>query len=200
MKPPTFLSKQLRFDFVANFLNERAPRERLFLVGFGVALMVVLDYFLWVTPVTRTLTHTVSTVSTLQSQLDELKQDKKNEAAIRAKWKEIRQELEDKQNRLGASSQIAPMLENLSKLASESGVKIVSLKPAEEARPPADKSYFAVPIQISAMAGTHELGGFLMRLETGGTFYKVRDLKISANPADERKHLIDMVVETYRKS
>ena len=200
LKSLAFLSRQLRFDFIANFLNARAPRERLFLVGFAAVLAILLDYMLWFAPVTRTLTRTVSTLSLLQTQLDELEHDKKNEAAIRQKWESIQQELLDMEGRVGASGQIAPMLEDLSKLASESGVRIVSLTPSENAGPAVSKLYLVVPIQISAMAGTHQVGAFLMRLETGSTFYKVLDLRIAANPADERKHLIEMKVETYRRA
>ena len=193
------LSK-LPFDFVANFLNARAPRERLLLVGFAVVLVFVVDYFLWLAPVSAALMRTIPSLSSTEAELDELKEDQKNQSAIKQKWGSVQKDLKDKENGIGGSSEIAPMLENLSKLASGSGVKITSLKPVENMNPAVSKLYFSVPIQLQATAGTHELGLFLMRLETGGTYFKVANLKISANSANERKHLIEMMVETYRKA
>ena len=191
---------KLRFDFIANFLNTRSLRERLLALGFAAALVFFVDYFFWLKPAAQTLMRTMPTLSSFEAELDELKQDKKNEAVIREKGESAQKEFKEKENRIGASSQIASLLENLSKLASESGVKIMSLKPIEVLNPASGKLYFAVPIQISATAGTHELGGFLMRLETGATFFKITDLKIAANPANERKHSVEMMVETYRKA
>ena len=188
------------FGFIATFLNARAPRERLFIVGFAAAFLFFLIYMFWLQPMTNALMQTIPALSSQEARLEEMRDDKKNAVAIGQKWDATKKELQDKESRIGASSEIAPLLENLSKQASESGVRITSLKPIELLNPAAGKLYFSVPIQIKATAGTHALGAFLMRLETGGTFFKVTDLKISANTADERKHLIEMMVETYRKA
>ena len=187
-------------DPVANFLNSRAPRERLFMVGFAIALVLALDYLFWLQPVTRTIAATWPKLSVHQAELDELRLDKKNENLIQKKWEETRKRLEDNEGRIGASSQIATVLENLSKLASDSGIRITSLKPVENINPSRSKLYYAVPIRLSATAGTHEMGVFLMRLEMADTFYKITDLKIAANPSNEKKHLVELMVETYKKA
>ena len=49
------------------------------------------------------------------------------------------------------------------------------------------------------MAGTHEFGAFLARLENGNTLFKVKDLKISSNPLNERKQLIELSMEAFKK-
>ena len=187
-----------RFGRVTRFVNARSARERLFIIVFSLIFVLFADVFGWLLPVSQLLTHRLSLISAAQTELDSLKDDKQNEALIRKKWDSIQKELMDNETRL-SSGQVSSLLENLSKLATESGVKIVSLKPTETTAP-AGKKYFAVPVQISAVAGTHELGMFLEKLEAGGTFFKITDIKISANPVNERKHAIEMMTETYRKS
>ena len=187
-----------RFGRVTQFVNARSARERLFIIVFSLIFVLFADVFGWLLPVSQLLTHRLSLISAAQTELDSLKDDKQNEALIRKKWDSIQKELMDNETRL-SSGQVSSLLENLSKLATESGVKIVSLKPTETS-PPAGKKYFAVPVQISAVAGTHELGMFLEKMEAGGTFFTITDIKISANPVNERKHAIEMMTETYRKS
>ena len=197
MKPA--LPKTL-LDPIVNFLNARAPRERLFMVGFAAALVLALDFLFWLQPVSSAISATWPKLATRQAELDELRTDKKDEALIQKKWEEIQKQLQDNESRIGASSQISAVLESLSKLASESGIRITSLKPVENVSPAANKLYYAVPIQLTATAGTHELGRFLMRLETADTFYKITDLKITANPSNEKKHLVELMLETYKKT
>ena len=190
----------IHIDFVANYLNTRSPREKLFVIAFAIVFVLFLDFFFWLAPVVRALTGTMPTLSSLREGLDELKEDRKNEAKIREKWESTRQELADNEKGFEVSEQLPTLLENLSKLATESGVRITSLKPVEAPPLPGKRLYFSVPIEIKATAATHELGNFVSKLETAVTFFKITDLKISANTADERKHSIEMMVETYRKA
>jgi len=106
--------------------------------------------------------------------------------------------LTEKEKMFVAPGEIPSLFENLSKLAQNSGLKIISLKPANS--PEGDSgNYQRIPIRISALAGTHELGKFLAELEGGGTFFRVTDLKIVANTSDIRRHSIDLSLEACRK-
>ena len=187
-----------RLDLVANFLNARPVRERLLLGVFFLVLLLVVDVFAWFMPITRTLTHAMPAMSALETQLEGLKSDKKNEVLIREKWENTQKQLADDEERLVGPEQIPTLLENLSKLAFDSGVKITSIQPAETTPLP-EKPYFAVPIALHAVAGTHEIGSFIERLETGHISLKITDLKIASNPLNERGHWIEMRLETYRK-
>ena len=198
MKRPAIFSK-IRFDFIANFVNSRPPRERLLLVALAVACLFFADYFLWLAPVTRSLMETLPVLSSLKQERRQLKEDQKNEALLREKWQKTEADLEEKEKRIAASNQTASLLENLSRLASASGVRILSLKP-DEGSPPPGKLYYSVPVHIDCLAGTHELGAFLNRLEAGDVYFRVSNLKIAANPNNERKHSIEMTVETFRKA
>ena len=187
------------FNVLANFLNARPSRERALFIVFAGVLVFMADYFLWLEPVTRSLIDTWPAQSLLTARVEQLKDDQRSAPMIRKKYDAVCRQLEEMEVRIGASDQIAALLEDLSKLASDSGVRIMSLRPIENPPPAQAKLYYSVPIQISCVAGTHELGAFMMRLETGSIFFKITDLKINANPASERKHSVEMMVETYRK-
>jgi Tfp pilus assembly protein PilO len=190
---------KFQLDFLTNFLNTRAPREKLTFVAFGAVFLLFLDFFFWLSPVVKTLTRTVPMLSSLSTELAELKDDKKNENAIRQKWESVHQELTEKEKGFEVSNQLPALLESLSKLAGESGVRITSLKPVEASPPMSQKLYFSVPVEIHATAGAHELGNFLSRLESEPSFFKVTNLKIMSTTTDFRRHSVEMMVETYRK-
>ena len=196
----TRLLAALRFDFFANFINPRSAREKLLILGFGGLLLLSADYFLWFSPVLKSLTRTIPALSSVETELQNLRDDKKNEPEIRRRLERLETELRDKEKGMEAANQIPSLLENLSKLAGRSGVRITSLDPPEPSAGGPGKSYRSLPIQIKATAGTHELGRFLSSLETGETTFKVLDLKISQNAQNQKKHLIEMKVETYRRA
>ncbi len=187
-------------DAAVNFLNARNQREKLMVLVFGGIFIFTVDYFLWLGPVVNVLTRTVPILSSLHEELDALKTDQKAAPEIKKKWDGIQNELSEKEKGFQGADQLPALLENLSKLASESGVRITSVKPVGDSVPVGSKLYFSVPIQVNASAGAHELGAFLSKLETDETFYKITDLKIEANPSNPRKHVIGMMLETYRKA
>lgn len=194
------IATKFHADFLAVFLNTRTQREKLMFVAFGAVFLLTLDFLFWMSPVVTKLSSTAPTLSTLGAELGELKEDKKNEAAIRQKSEGILQELTEKEKGFEVSNQLPTLLEYLSKLASESGARITSLKPAEAPPSTGAKLYFSVPVEIHAKASMHELGNFISRLETGPSFFKVTNLKITSTSTDLRRHLVEMMVETYRKA
>ncbi len=187
-------------DAAVNFLNERNPREKLMVLVFGGIFIFTVDYFIWLAPVVNVLTKTMPILSSLNEELDTLKSDKKAAPEIKKKWDNIQNELIEKEKGFQGTDQLPALLENLSKLANEAGVRITSVKPVGDSVPVGNKLYFSVPLQMNASAGGHELGAFLSKLETDQIFYKVTDLKISQNPTNPRKHSIEMMLETYRKA
>jgi len=99
---------------------------------------------------------------------------------------------------LPAEQEIPKLLEDLSTMAKGSGVKIVGITPIQsKEEPDPDAIYQAIPIQINAKSGYHELGKFLSELEASDRFMKVVDIKIRGNLPTPKKHDIDLLVLTY---
>ena len=185
-------------DLAANFLNSRSVREKQLIVGFVIALALFVDFTLLVQPVARALFDLAPKVPPLRQELRELTEDVKSRDAIQKKWDEAKQRLQDKEQLFIAADGAPALLENLSKDAQRAGVKITSVEP-QESDQGAKHVYGRLPVAIKATAGTNELGRFLSTLETGKTFFCVKDLQIGSNPQNERKHLIQLSLETYKK-
>lgn len=189
----------LRFDSIALFLNSRNAREKYLLIVFFGVFLLALDYFVWLAPVLRVYGEVAPKLSPLREELRSLKDDHKNKDGILAKWEEAKKEMAEKDRLFVSPDETPALLENLSKLAQKSGVKLMSLEPSDAPKASAKSLYTPLPLQVKAVAGTHEFGAFLSNLETGGTFFRVKDLRIASNPTNERKHTIDLSMEAFKR-
>ena len=91
------------------------------------------------------------------------------------------------------------LLEELSEVAIESGVKILSIKPITMPETAADKSgiYRQVPISIEAKCGYHDLGLFIQKLESLDRFMKISDIYLESNKSDAIRHNAKLEITTY---
>lgn len=182
-----------------SFFNGCTPREKKMMLLLAVCVAIFVDYFVLIAPVQRIFADTLPKLGLVKRELRQLKDDKKNKALIEEEWKKAKAGLEEAEERFVDADEISLLLENLSQLAVASGVKITSLKPIEMARIEKTSIYSIVPLKMNGLAGSHELGKFLVKLETSRIFYKVKSLRISENASDDRKHLIELEVESFRK-
>jgi Tfp pilus assembly protein PilO len=187
-----------RFDKAATFLNSRNTREKYMLIAFIGVFIFTLDYFVWLSPVIRMFGEAAPKIAPLREELKALRDDEKNKDAIRQKWQDAQKELSEKDRQFISPDETPALLENLSKLAQKAGVRLTALEPSDA--PKTKKGLYApFPIQVKATASTHELGTFLSNLESGTTFFRIKDLRIANNPLNERKHVVEMAMEAYRR-
>lgn len=178
------------------FLKSRTRNEKVLLLFFAVLFAFTLDYFVWLGPVLSMFSQTSPQLRSLKVDLQTLRDDRKNSVFIEKKWKELKGKLTEAETRFIAPSEIPWLLEQLSVMARDSGVRITSLKPV--AAPESSGYYSRIPIRIQALAGTHEFGCFLEKLETSTTFFKIQDLRIVA-AGDDQRHAFELSLETYGK-
>lgn len=189
-----------RFDAVTSFLNSRNAREKYMLITFFGVFLFVADYFIWLSPVFEIYNQASPKIGVLREELKQLKEDQKNKDEIRTKWEKAKEEIGRKDRMFIAPNETPALLENLSRQAQRSGVKILSLEPFDIPKTASARgSYTPLPIQLNASAGTHEFGAFLSNLESGGTFFRIKDLRIASNPSNERKHTIELSMEAYKR-
>ncbi len=198
------------------FFSARNVREKAMLVIFAAAFLLFLDYWILIRPVIGVFTETIPKLAALDIELDGLRHDKKNRASIAREWEESRARMTAKEDTFITRDRVPALLENISKLASDSGVKILSLKPmapavekpGRGAKPakstPAVKGASKnspVLIRLNGLAGTHEFGSFLARLESGPTFFRVKDIHIATQgELDIRHHSLEVNIETYSRN
>ena len=184
------------------FINERNPREKQMIIVLGLIGILFFDYWILIHPVIKTYAQVISQYSALETELRGLKDDQKNKKFIEKMWDKEKEDLKTTEKRFVGPNEMPALLENLSKLALDSGVNVMSLEPLESSNKNAKKGtaapYSSVSIRMSAVGGTHEIGKFLSWLENNPTFIKVTDIKISPNPADDRRHILELQIEVTR--
>lgn len=179
-------------------LNARSPREKIMILLFGLAGVLVLNYWIWVAPVIGALSEGLPLRARLKSEIAELKEYESTKDKIARRHEELGEELSAADRALVGYDQVPALLENLSATARQTGVKITSLSPVEGGERRSGKTYSAVPIQILATAGAHELGRFVDALETGELLMKVTNVKITADSAGGKQHKIELGLEAFR--
>lgn len=125
-----------------------------------------------------------------------------NEAGIKRQYDNFQKQAGYLEKRLPGQLQISSLLEDFSKVAESSGVKILRIKPLEEPVPVSkqkvtNNSYTDFPILIEARSGYHQLGVFVEKLETMDRFIKITDIEVAGNEKDPRHHDIKIRIITY---
>jgi Tfp pilus assembly protein PilO len=125
-----------------------------------------------------------------------------NEAGIKKQHENFAKQAEYLEKRLPGQDQISSLLEDFSKTAESSGVKILKIKPLETpVSTPKQKvtnnAYSEFQILIEARAGYHQLGVFVDKVEKMDRFIKVTDIDIAGIDKDPRHHDIKMRIITY---
>lgn len=107
--------------------------------------------------------------------------------------------IESYESMLPAEQEIPKLLEDLSGMANNSGVKIIGITPLQSKREASSgqEIYQETPILINAKSGYHELGKFISRLESADRFMKVVDINISTSKASPKRHDVELLVLTY---
>lgn len=192
--------KKVSATALTDFINSRNPREKIMFVFLFIAAVFAIDYILLVQPIVNLFMNELPLQKSLKAELVELKEDQKNKENIQKNYVELKTRFEEILATFIENDQVPELLENLSKIASDAGVRIVTIKPSPESTVDSIPGFSLLPIEMTASSGTHALGNFLYRLESDKMFYRVEGLSIQANPAEPGKHQITVRLETYRKT
>jgi len=176
--------------------------QTLLLIAFTVLVAAILYlYFAFVPQVVRVFKLTVNT-GKISSELKSARIMIKDFDGFKNDLEECSQKVESYEKKLPAEQEIPALLENLSDMAKDSNIKIVSIVPAMpylKDGKTGKKSliYREIPILITAKSSYHELGHFLNNLENADRFMKVVDIDIKANKANPKKHDVELMICTY---
>lgn len=119
-----------------------------------------------------------------------------NESRIRNQYENLKEESKIVERSLPSEEEISSLLESLSDIAESSGVNIQKIKPSEVIDEEGSM-FCAFPILIEAMAGYHQCGKFINKLENMERFIKIEGVDIKGGDKDLRYHEIKLKVVTY---
>jgi Tfp pilus assembly protein PilO len=125
-----------------------------------------------------------------------------------------------KVKRLVSEKEIPSLLQNISAIANENGIRIMQIDSSKEmpkaskkketasigkkgAKPIQQKDkaveLASVKIKLDIIAGYHKLGNFINEIENADKFCMIDGISITRNPIDPLKHKVSLVVKTYVK-
>ncbi len=182
-------------------LNEikNDPKKVLIVVVLATAVILLAYLNFILRPQVQGLFGNIVGVSKLNADFTRAKADIAKIGQLRASISKYDEKIEHYGDLLPTEQGIPALLENLSDIARSSGMKIISIVPLEDkgAAIQRGQAYQAIPIQITAKAGYHELGRFVSTLENSGRFMKIADMRIRANAANPKKHDVELLILTY---
>lgn len=179
-------------------------KKKILLIYFLAIIVIFAAYFfLFLRPSLTKLFDIIPKVRVLNLDIKAVRDDSRFEDKLKKKLDILREKMGGYENKLSREKEIPKLLENLSKVARSSRVKILGIVPFDTSKTKGKGSvtltsvYQEVPITISAHSSYHDLGTFINKLENGERFMRVSDIKIKSNKNNPKRHDIESVVYAY---
>lgn len=170
------------------------------------ALAVYVSYLYLLQPLGSEAAHLSQQVHDVAAQVRQLEQLIDQGHAIRREYGQLQAEVEQLRDRLPSEDELPSVIERLSGLASQTGVRILSISPQrsdqhasarEASAPSATAPYKAIAIEIDALSGFHQFGMFLSQVESGDQPVEVKQLRIAQSARELRRHDIRLLLLAY---
>ena len=184
----------------ARFDLAKTDKEKTMLAVIAAVILIVVYFNFLVRPAASSLVKIVPKVSSLRKDIVSAKGLISNRGVTEKMRQELSKKLEGLEKIFPREREIPRLLESLSKIAGDSGVKILAIKPvaAVQGQDAKDSEiYLTIPIEIEARSGYHELGRFLEKLERGERFIMIDNIEINANPESIHSHDVRLIAVTY---
>ncbi len=173
-------------------------RNKLILAGIAILIILFLDFSFVLKSQRQAIRAVNSNIVRLKKGLENLETDlnriKRQEAGLSV----------GQEKRLVSTGQMPWVIEEISRLANQQGVKIFQVRPVRKvsAKKASGKSigadqYLPILINLKLSAGYHKLGRFLADLENHSIFLQVDELDISRNEKNPFEHEINLVLKAY---
>ncbi len=179
--------------------------KRKILVLYGLIFLVVLVLYIYILllPSLGKLFVLIPKMRGLNENIKSVTVDLKHKDALKAKAMSLDEKMSKYVAKLSREKEFPKLLENLSKIAKSSRVKIISITPLSPKKlnkifpEETNAVYHEIPIAISAVSGYHDLGVFINKLENDERYMEVSDIKIKSGRTNPKHHDIQFVVYAY---
>ncbi|MBL7070660.1 MAG: type 4a pilus biogenesis protein PilO [Candidatus Omnitrophica bacterium] len=192
--------KKINFDPLS-FLKKAKKRE-IMAIALIICLLALAGYYLFfISPIVAKFLSAFREVSRTESRIAKAELSIDRMPVIKKEVGELKAKADFYLNKLPKEEEFPEVLERLSEMAMDTGVKITEIIPVKEELDEADMNssdiYSQQRILIKALCGYHQLGTFIAALESGKRFMEVSDIEIAANPLNPKRHNVQLVVKTF---
>ena len=173
------------FEKIKSALANLDEKNRYYIFG-GILLFVfLLDYFLLMRPQLGALAKLNPENKILSEEIQKAKDDIQQLTHYQKEVEKAKQKVEEVNLKVRSREEVSAILETITLLANKNGVKIEQITPDTTDQKVLldnkERKYYALPIDVQAKAGYHDLGRFLNQVETEGLFLAVNNFTISSS-------------------
>lgn len=191
----------MKFDFsqIIDKFNQLDIKIRYAIFAGLLVLIFVLDFFTILGLQLGGLHKVDEDNLTMKQNIERLKADSQRVNQMKASLENSRSQLEALNVKIRPLEEVSSLLEDISKVAVDSGVKIEQLTPQSE--PPqalistGPMKYYSLPVVIQATSGYHVFGRFMSQLESANLFFTVSNLTIEDRNGDANSHNVSATLK-----
>ncbi len=179
-------------------LSQITPRQKNYILIGCVVLIFVFDIFVFMRPQFRALSKTNEKIKSLSQEMKALQSNSQKLEQFKEETEELKTKVSLKSGRIVSKESVPLILEKLSRLANENGIKMDNIKPLSDREKSIvkrkEQEYIALPIQIKAKSGYHNFGKFLSRVEQAEILFRVKEFTMTAAP-ELKLHNVELTLE-----
>jgi Tfp pilus assembly protein PilO len=178
-----------------NKLNEQT---RYGLLIFAVVVIILLDVLLLALPQMAAIGQANDKAKDLAANIQQVLTDSGRMALLKKNLETTRVQFNALSNKVRTTQEVPVILDTISSVANEYGVKIEELVPETDrltalTRTP-QSQYYALPVSIKARGAYHNFGRFINKLENSDLFFIMKDFIIQNDAADPHTHLYSLTI------
>lgn len=183
---------------ISKLMRKLKSEDRTLALGIVAVLGILLIFnFIFLRPRIRRLRQLNPELMTLIKNVRETTKDAANIDILKKRQEDLKTKVNFYTQKLPRGKEISALLESLSRVAKESQIKIIEIKPRDRDIRSKGEMYLEVPIAVKASGGYHQLGKFINKLEGGLRFIRISDIAIKENPRNSKDHNIRLLLSMF---
>src|SRR5215210_8062919 len=170
----------------------RNDRNLLILGSLGIVVLIIIFYFLLLSPLLGNLKEQAQARDDKQAQLDQVQQEVNELEAVRRNSPEIERQLLELSKRIPTQPQIPTFVVQVQEIAGASGVTQLLVEPGDAAPPAGGGDYQVIPVTMQFNGTYDEMQDFLLRMRNLARLVTVTDVTYCRIPIIGEEHSCDV--------
>ncbi|OGX43704.1 MAG: hypothetical protein A3H41_03175 [Omnitrophica WOR_2 bacterium RIFCSPLOWO2_02_FULL_45_28] len=186
---------------MAKTISEK--QKKIILLALGAVTVLYIDFAYILKPQARNLQKLSSELRQTRASLNQYKKGSTEIRALQTNLDALRARYTDPENKIFSESELTALLDDISKKALNSGLKIMQMRPQgvsadweKEAIDSAGLRLLPLALRLELASGYHQLGRFLFALENN-PLISVAELKLRPDSAEFTKQKVELTLKIY---
>ena len=186
---------------MAKTISEK--QKKIILLALGAVTVLYIDFAYILKPQARNLQKLSSELRQTRASLNQYKKGSTEIRALENSLDSLKSRYTDPENKIFSESELTALLDDISKKALNSGLKIMQMRPQgvsadreKEAIDSAGLLLLPLALRLELASGYHQLGRFLFALENN-PLISVAELKLRPDSAEFTKQKVELTLKIY---